>query len=119
MLLLAQGRTDAARAAVERALSETADPLPRAALLPAAIRIFLQAGDVEAARAAADELARIAADHPTVAMRAEADGAHGAVLLASGDPRQALTCLRAAWQAWRELDAPYEAARVRGCRWRR
>jgi DNA-binding NarL/FixJ family response regulator len=43
------------------------------------------------------------------------------VLLAKGDARAAMVALRAAGQVWRELDAPYEAARVRvlvglGCR---
>ena len=35
------------------------------------------------------------------------------VLLADGGAGAALAALRQAWQAWRELDAPYEAARVR------
>jgi DNA-binding CsgD family transcriptional regulator len=39
--------------------------------------------------------------------------ATGAVLLAEGDARAALTELRHARQMWQELDAPYEAARVR------
>ena len=30
-----------------------------------------------------------------------------------GDARAALTQLRTAWSAWQEIDAPYEAARVR------
>jgi DNA-binding NarL/FixJ family response regulator len=43
------------------------------------------------------------------------------VLLAEGDARAAVVALRGAWQGWRELEAPYEAARVRvlvglGCR---
>ena len=35
------------------------------------------------------------------------------VRLAEGDVEGALAVLRRAWEAWRELDAPYEAARVR------
>jgi hypothetical protein len=47
--------------------------------------------------------------------------ADGAVLLASGDARGAVAALRPATRAWRELEAPYEVARVRvllglGCR---
>jgi DNA-binding NarL/FixJ family response regulator len=43
------------------------------------------------------------------------------VLLAEGDARAAVVARRGAWQMWRELEAPYEAARVRvlvglGCR---
>jgi DNA-binding NarL/FixJ family response regulator len=42
-------------------------------------------------------------------------------MLAEGDARNALGALRGAWQTWRELEVPYEAARVRvliglGCR---
>ena len=33
--------------------------------------------------------------------------------LAGGDPGAALVALRRAWQAWQELEAPYEAARMR------
>ena len=39
--------------------------------------------------------------------------AEGEVLLAEGKPREALRALRAAFGLWRELDAPYDAARVR------
>ena len=37
----------------------------------------------------------------------------GAVDLAGGEARPALVSLRSAWRLWHELDAPYEAARVR------
>ena len=39
--------------------------------------------------------------------------ATGLVLLAEGDPLAALGVLRPAWATWRDLEAPYEAARVR------
>ena len=39
--------------------------------------------------------------------------ARGAVALADGDPGAALVALRRAWQAWQDLEAPYEAARTR------
>jgi len=39
--------------------------------------------------------------------------AEGAVRLAEGDVAGGLAALRRAWEAWRDLDAPYEAARVR------
>ena len=41
------------------------------------------------------------------------DHAAGAVLLAEGDPAAALEALRRAWTRFQELDAPYDAARVR------
>jgi ATP/maltotriose-dependent transcriptional regulator MalT len=37
----------------------------------------------------------------------------GLVLLAEGDPLAALGVLRPAWATWRDLEAPYEAARTR------
>ena len=113
LLRLAQGRTDAAAAAIRRALGETGDRLARARLLPAAVEVLLAAGDPGAAGEAAAELAGIAARFNTQALRAAAGHAQGAVLLATGDPGAAVPALRAAWRAWRELEAPYEAARAR------
>jgi ATP/maltotriose-dependent transcriptional regulator MalT len=121
LLRLAQGRADAAQAASRRVVAETTDRLGRSKLLPAQVEIMLAAGDLQAAREAADELTGIAERYDTLALRAVADHARGAVLLAEGDARAAVVALRGAWQAWRELEAPFEAARVRvlvglGCR---
>jgi DNA-binding CsgD family transcriptional regulator len=121
LLRLAQGRTDAAQAASRRLLAETTDRLGRAKLLPSHVEIMLAVGEVQAARDAAGELAEIAEGYDTPALRAVADHARGAVLLAEGDARAAVVALRGAWQVWRELEAPYEAAWVRvlvglGCR---
>ncbi len=77
------------------------------------VEIVLAAGDVQAARIAADELAEIAADFDAAFLHAVAAHWRGAVLLAEGDARAALVVLRRAWMAWQELEAPYEAARVR------
>jgi DNA-binding NarL/FixJ family response regulator len=41
------------------------------------------------------------------------DQAEAAVLLAEDDARTSLTTSRRAWTRWRDLDAPYEAARCR------
>jgi ATP/maltotriose-dependent transcriptional regulator MalT len=113
LLRLAQGKTDAAAAAIGRAVAETTDRLRRVKLLPAQVEIMLAAGEVQAALDAADELIQIAGAYSTPALRATADHARGAVLLADGDAHAALVALRGAWQLWRELQAPYEAARVR------
>jgi ATP/maltotriose-dependent transcriptional regulator MalT len=113
LLRLAQGKTDAAAAAIGRAVAETTDPLRRGKLLPAQVEIMLAAGEVQAALDAADELIQIAGAYSTPALRAMANHARGAVLLADGDAHAALVALRGAWQLWRELQAPYEAARVR------
>ena len=113
LLRLAQGRTEAAAAAIRRVLGETGDRLERARLLPAAVEILLATGDLGAAREAAAELAGVADGYRTLALLATADHARGAVLLADGDAAGAVAALRGAWRAWRELEAPYEAARAR------
>ena len=112
-LRLAQGQVDTAEAAIRRAVNEAQDRLIRSGLLPAYVDIVLAAGDAPAARAAADELAEIAAELDMPLLRAVAAYADGAVFLAEGDARAALTGLRHAWTVWQELEAPYEAARVR------
>jgi DNA-binding CsgD family transcriptional regulator len=82
-------------------------------VLEAYVEILLAAGDLTTAREAADELSSVAAAFDVPLMRAVAARTSGAVLMAEGDPRGALVALRIAWDAWRELDAPYEAARTR------
>jgi DNA-binding CsgD family transcriptional regulator len=113
LLRLAQGRVDLALPAIRRALDEVEDPIARSRLLPACVEILLEVGDVGSARAAADELAGLAAQLDAAYLSALATEASGAVLLAKGDPRAALPTLRAAQRSWRELEAPHQAARVR------
>jgi DNA-binding CsgD family transcriptional regulator len=113
LLRLAQGHTDSAAAAMRRALDETSDVAARARLLGPHVDVALVAGDVPGARAAADELNTIAAQLDVPLLRATAKQADGAVLLAEGDTRTALGCLRSAWTHWQELEAPYHGARVR------
>jgi DNA-binding NarL/FixJ family response regulator len=113
LLRLAQGQVDAARSAIGRALDEEADPIARSRLLPASVEVLLEAGEVGRARAAADELAGLADALDAPLLHALAADASGAVLLAEGEPRAALTALRAAHRSWRELEAPHRAARVR------
>lgn len=113
LLRLAQGRADAADATIRRALHEAADPMTRARLLGPYVEIVLACGDVVAARAASDELTGIAADLNKPFLDALSAHVAGAVLLAEKDLEGALVSLRRAWRGWRELEAPYEAARAR------
>lgn len=114
LLRLAQGRVDEAEAAIRRVVAEAeADRVKRCRVLAAYIEIVLAAGDVDAARAAADELAEFAADIDAPYLRAVAGAKRGAIMLADGDFRSACVALRRAWTSWQELDAPYEAALVR------
>jgi ATP/maltotriose-dependent transcriptional regulator MalT len=113
LLRLGQGDADGAVAAIRRVLGETTAPLDRAKLLPAYAEITLALGDVEAARTACRELEEIAASQESAMLDAIASYVRGAVDLGVGDARSALVALRRAWQAWQELEAPYEAARAR------
>ncbi len=113
LLRLAQGRVDVAHAAARRALAQAEGPIARAKLLAPCAAIALAAGDVEEARAAAEELAAVAGELASPLLRAQADQLGGAVRLASGDTAGALVALRRALAAWCELDAPYDAARTR------
>jgi ATP/maltotriose-dependent transcriptional regulator MalT len=113
LLRLAQGETEAAAGAIRRVVTETTDRLRRAKLLPAHVEIMLAAGDISAAREAAEELGEIVGVYDTPALRAAAGYALGGVLLVEGEARPALGALRRAWEQWRALDAPYEAARAR------
>lgn len=121
LLRLAQGRTDDAVAAIRRVVREALDRRARSRVLAALAEIMLVAGDVPAARAAADELGEIADALDAPLLRAMAAHADGAVLLTEGDAPAALAALREARTAWESLEASYEAARVRvliglGCR---
>ncbi|SNX58120.1 regulatory LuxR family protein [Streptomyces sp. TLI_55] len=113
LLRLAQARPAPAAAAIRRALTETTDPMRRARLLPAAVEILLAEGEVpEEALRAAEELVALADALSIAALRLAACQARGAVLLAQGAAGEALAVLREAGLGWRELDVPYEAARV-------
>jgi ATP/maltotriose-dependent transcriptional regulator MalT len=112
-LRLAQGRIDAAKAAICRLLDEgSPDSRGRSLMLAAAVEILLASNEVSAARRASDELSAIASQIDTPLLRATSAGATGAVLLAEEDPRAASAVLRIACTLWRDLDVPYEAARV-------
>jgi DNA-binding CsgD family transcriptional regulator len=113
LLRLAQGNTDAAVAAIRRAVSEAPDRASRERLLPARVEIELAAGDEDAAREACAELAALAEGTDAGVLPAMAAQARGTVALAAGEPAAALADLRAAWRVWEDVGAPYEAARVR------
>ena len=112
-LRLAQGQVDLALGAIRGASAEIAEPLKRAALLPAHVEIAVAAGELNDARAACAELHSLAARYESRMLTAMVAHADGATALAEGDAGSALAHLRAAQQLWIELDAPYEVARAR------
>jgi class 3 adenylate cyclase len=113
MLLLRRGKIDAAASSLRRSLDDTEwNKLSRARLLPLQAEIAYRAAEPETALAAAEELDAIAADFGTESIRAAADWARGLAHLTAGEAAGAVRSLRKARQRWREVDAPYEAARA-------
>jgi DNA-binding CsgD family transcriptional regulator len=113
LLRLAQGQVEAAYEAIRHVADGTHIPGARATVLAALVEIAVAAHQVSAARAAADELAAIAASLRAPLLDAISVTCKGAVLLAEGDPRTAAARLRDALVLWRDLGAPYDCARVR------
>lgn len=110
LLRLGEGRLDAAVAAI-RGVADSGSSHPK--LLGPYVEILIAAGDLDTARATADELTRIAAAADAPFLLATSTQATGAVLLAEGKLRAALALLREAWAIWQQLETPYESARVR------
>jgi DNA-binding NarL/FixJ family response regulator len=113
LLRLAQGRTEAVVATVNRLIEEKSLTIDRIRVLPAAVAVLLDVGDVASAAAAAEELVGIARSFDTPGLRAAAAHAEGAVLLAGDQPAEALARLRDAARTWRSVGAVFELARAR------
>jgi ATP/maltotriose-dependent transcriptional regulator MalT len=114
LLRLAQGRVDAAAAALRSALaSPTVDRFGRARVLAAQVEVAIAAGTLDEAHHAVRELAAIADGLESAVVRATASMAQGALHLAAGSPAAALEDLRRALHGWRTLQLPYEEAKAR------
>ena len=123
LVSLARGDFAAAAAAIRDALerpsrvpSKERPPdteLQRAPLLDAQVEIEIAGGDLDRARAAADELERVAARFQSKALVAGATLARGRVRLAEGDAPDAERHCSEAARLWNEIGAPYEAAIAR------
>jgi DNA-binding CsgD family transcriptional regulator len=111
LLHLARHQHRSASAALRRALAMTDDPLRRAQLLPAAVKVLLASNESAAETAA--ELTELALRWPAGGLRAAALHANGAVALAEGAPAAAAGALHDAWRSWTTQQAPYEAAQAR------
>ncbi len=120
---LAQGDIAAAAASVRNALerplrvpSKEQPPdteLQRAPLLEAQVEIEIAAGNLDRARAAADELELVAARFQSKALVAGATLARGRVRLAEGDATGAEQFFADAARLWNDVGAPYETAIAR------
>lgn len=113
LLRLAQGQGDAAANASRRVLAATSDPLARARQLPAHVAILLAVGALDEARAASRELAQVAAGFRTDALAALAWETGAALQLAESRAQDMPGPLRRAFAVWRQLGAPFAAARLR------
>ena len=119
LLRLAQGKVDAASAAIRRSLAnEHLDPLGRSRRLPAQVEIALGAGEIKRAREAAEELEAIADRYRfdgrrTPAFEGAVQLAWGRIKLAEHDWEGAATALRDARDTWNKVGAPYETAQAR------
>jgi class 3 adenylate cyclase len=113
LLLLARGDAEAGAASIRRRLEELeGDHLARSRLLPAQVEVARVKGDRDALRDAADELADAASRFGTSAIQAEAAVARACLLLVDGGYAEAVRQLRVALRLWREVGAPYEAAKT-------
>lgn len=112
LLRLAQGQIEAARVAIQQAFEDVREAGSRPPVLEAYVEIMLAAEEVAAARDAAEEMGEIAGRIRAPLLDAMSARAVGSVLLAERDARAA-AILRKALTLWLELEAPYEAARVR------
>ena len=112
LLRLAEGDLDAASAGVRRALTEVTATPDRLDLLKAATTIYLEHGNIEAARDAVAEFKNIAEHLTTPVIEAELSAVQGALALSEGDPASALPLLRRAAGTWRDQNAPHERAKL-------
>lgn len=107
------------RDALERPLNVPSKELPpntdlrRVPLLEAQVETDVAAGDFDLARAAADQLSRIAALFESKALFASAALARGRVGLAEDDTAGARRDFEEAAHQWSEVGAPYETALAR------
>ena len=107
------------RAALDQPLNVPSKELPpnsdlrRAPLLAARVQIEVAAGDLLAARDAADDLARVAAVYQSRALRASAAMADGRVRLAAGETAAARGAFESAVQLWTLVGAPHETLMAR------
>jgi class 3 adenylate cyclase len=119
LLRLAQGKVDAAAAALRRSLGDEArDPVTRARRLPAQIEVSLAIGEVESARSAAEELEEITERFRVGGERTPLlDGALqislARIAAAEGDWATSEAAARKGLAIWTRVDAPYEKAEAR------
>ncbi len=115
LLMLARGDANEAAASLTRALKQATggNMLARAGLLPAQIEVAIARDDLETAGAAINELEMITREFERPAFEAALLTAKGELALHQGEVEEAAEHLERAWRRWKDVDFPYETARVR------
>lgn len=114
LLRLAQGDVAAAAAAARRMVAEHREAgLMAAPVLAGAVEILVASGDVDTARALAEDLERLTGGSDLPLIQAAIAYASGLVRLEDGEASDALAAFRRACRLWHELEMPYEEARAR------
>lgn len=113
LLRLAQGRTDAAAAAIHRLAGAARACENRGRMLPAYFEIMLATGNLDEAQRVCEALDALRDEFGTVSVHAQAAQARGALCLHCDDANTAMQYLRESFALWESMPVPYEAARVR------
>ena len=113
LLLVAKGHKENAVAIVRNLLQVVKEPSARSIVLDIGVEVYLASGDVAGARTSADELADLAKLIDAPLLHALSLRATGAVLIAEQKSAIAREVLHQSLTFWRDIDAPYETARVR------
>jgi DNA-binding NarL/FixJ family response regulator len=113
LLWLARGRPDAASAAIHRVVAEVQDPVHRSQMLPTAVEVLVEVGEIEDAASLADQLCGFGSTFGCTALQAAGEYARASVAIARAEAEDALAAARSGADAWARLSAPYEVARCR------
>ncbi len=115
LLALERGDAKTARELCEAKLNDLAhDPHGRTRHLPALVAACVELEDLEAAEAAAQELAESAARFGTLGIQAQAATARTRLHLAHGEVTSAVSSAKRAVRAWKLLGACYDLGQARG-----
>ena len=113
LLRLALGNGQAAATSIQNVLTEAKDIKKRAALLPAAVWIFLSIKGLDKAGEFARELSTLSGKFNSPYLHAASRFASGALAFAMEDNHKALDQLQEALKFWKKGPLPYETAQAR------
>jgi DNA-binding NarL/FixJ family response regulator len=94
-------------------VAEVQDPVHRSQVLPTAVDVLVEVGEIEDAASLADQLCGFGSAFGCTALQAAGEYARASVAVARAEAEDALAAARSAADAWARLSAPYEVARCR------